>query len=104
MAADAIAPNAYGGQVVTENSEGVGGLITSTGSVARFLAGHAVWDIGGRQIAARYGEMDGTGAGAVSRNDGLDFSYAFNRRVTTPDHDYIKGKIDGFLDSHGSKL
>jgi CubicO group peptidase (beta-lactamase class C family) len=105
MAVDAIAPNAYGGQVVTENSEGVGGLITSTGSVARFLAGHAVWDIGGRQLGfARYGEMDGTGAGAVSRNDGLDFSYAFNRRVTTAEHDYIKGRIDGFLNNHGLKL
>jgi CubicO group peptidase (beta-lactamase class C family) len=73
MAADAIAPNAYGGQVLTENSEGVGGLITSTGTVARFLGTHAVWDIGGRQAGTRYGEMDGTGAGAVSRNDEFDF-------------------------------
>jgi len=105
MAADAIAPNAYGGQVLTENSEGVGGLITSTGSIARFIGTHAVWDIGGRQTGfARYGEMDGTGAGAVSRNDEFDFSYAFNRRVTTAEHDGIKGQIDGFINRHGSNL
>jgi CubicO group peptidase (beta-lactamase class C family) len=105
MATDAIAPNVYGGQVLTENSEGVGGLITSTGTVARFLHTHAVWDIGGRQPGfTRYGEMDGTGAGAVSRNDEFDFSYAFNRRVTTAEHDGIKGQIDGFINRHGSRL
>ena len=32
MAADAIAANAYGGQVLTENSEGIDGLIMSTGT------------------------------------------------------------------------
>ena len=101
MAANAIAADAYGGQVLTENSEGIGGLIMSTGTVARFIAAHSVWDIGGREVATRYGEMDGTGAGAVSRDDGLDFSYAFNRRVTTADHDFIKGKIDSFLNIHG---
>jgi hypothetical protein len=72
---------------VTENSEGVGGLIMSTGSIAGVLARYALWDIGARQRGVRYGEMDGTGAGAVSRIDRLDFAYAFNRRVTTPEHD-----------------
>jgi CubicO group peptidase (beta-lactamase class C family) len=104
MGATAMAPNAYGAQVITENSEGVGGLITSTGTVARFIAKQAVWDIGRRQLATRYGEMDGTGAAAVSRGDRLDFAYAFNRRVTTPEHDDIKGQIDSFLNRHGSKL
>ena len=104
MTAGALAANAYGGQVVTENTEGVGGLIASTGAVARTIATHAVWDIGGRQLGTRYGEMDGTGAAAVSRADGLDFAYAFNRCVTTAEHDGIKGKIDGFLDAHGSRL
>jgi CubicO group peptidase (beta-lactamase class C family) len=104
MTPGAMAANAYGGQVVTENSEGVGGLLASTGAVARTIGTHAVWDIGGRQLATRYGEMDGTGVGAVSRADGLDFAYAFNRRVTTAEHDGIKGQIDGFLDEHGSRL
>jgi len=104
MTPGAVAANAYGGQVVTENSEGVGGLIASTAAVARTIGTHAVWDIGGRQLATRYGEMDGTGAGAISRADGLDFAYAFNRRVTTAEHDGIKGQIDAFLDVHGSRL
>ncbi|WP_020160065.1 serine hydrolase [Methylobacter marinus] len=104
MTATAIAPNAYGAQVITENSEGVGGLVASTGSIARFIATHAVWDMGPRQLATRYGEMDGSGAGAVSRHDGLDFAYAFNRRVTTAEHDGIKGQIDLFLDQHGIML
>lgn len=104
MTPGAMAANAYGGQVVTENSEGVGGLIASTAAVARTIGTHAVWDIGARQLATRYGEMDGTGAGAVSRADGLDFAYAFNRRVTTAEHNGIKGQIDGFLDAHGSRL
>ena len=89
---------------MTENTEGVGGLITSTGTVARMLARHAVWNIGAREFGTRYGEMDGTGAAAVSRNDGLDFAYAFNRRITTPEHDGIKGQIDRFLDAYGSRL
>jgi len=77
---------------------------TPTGAVARTIATHAVWDIGGRQLATRYREMDGTGAGVVSRADGLDFAYAFNRRLTSTEHDGTKGQIDGFLDAHGSRL
>jgi CubicO group peptidase (beta-lactamase class C family) len=104
MSAGAMAANAFGGQVVMENSEGVGGLIVSTGSVAKMLATHAVWNIGPREVGTRYGEMDGTGAGAVSRGDGLDFAYAFNRRILTAEHDLLKGQIDTFLDGHGSRL
>jgi CubicO group peptidase (beta-lactamase class C family) len=104
MAADAMAPNAYGGQVVIENSEGVGGLIMSTGSVARVLATDAVWNVGARESGTRYGEIDGTGAGAVSRDDGLDFGYAINRRITTAEHNLITGQINTFLDQHGSRL
>ena len=78
----------------------------STRSIVRFLAGHAVWNIGPREAlpGTRYGEMAGTGAGAATRGDGLDFAYAFNRRVTTGDHDFIKGQIDAYLDRYGSRL
>ena len=86
MAVDAIAPNAYGGTFALENGEGEGGLIMSNGTVARFLATHAVWDIGPRQPGfARYGKFSGTGAAAVSRPDGLDFAYVFNYQVDDPD-------------------
>lgn len=77
---------------------------TPTAAVARTIATHAVWDIGGRQLATRYREMDGTGAAVVGRAGSLDFAHAFNRRVTTAEHDGIKGQIDGFLDAHGSHL
>jgi hypothetical protein len=42
--------------------------------------------------------------GRQSRADGLDFAYAFNRGVTTAEHNGITGQIDGFLDAHGSRL
>jgi len=100
MAANATAPNAYGGQFTLENDEGAGGLIMSTGTVARFLATHAVWNIGAREWGARYGEFPGTGAGAVSRPDGLDFAYAFNRQVDTTHHDALVSQINAILDRH----
>jgi len=102
MAADAVAPNAYGGQFVLENGEGAGGLVMSTATVARFLATHAVWDIGPRQVATRYGDLPGTGAAAVSRSDGIDFAYAFNRLVDTVHHDAVVGQIHAILDRHTS--
>jgi CubicO group peptidase (beta-lactamase class C family) len=101
MAVDAIAPNAYGGTFALENGEGEGGLIMSTGTVARFLATHAVWDIGPRQPGfTRYGKFSGTGAAAVSRPDGLDFAYAFNYQVDDPEHDALVKQIHAILDRH----
>ena len=102
MAAHATAPNAYGGQFVIENGEGAGGLIMSTGTVARFLATHAVWDIGPRQVTSRYGDLPGTGAAAVCRSDGIDFAYAFNRLVDTAHHNSLVGQIHAILDRHTS--
>jgi hypothetical protein len=102
MAVSATAPNAYGGQFALENGEGAGGLIMSTGSVARFLAVHAVWNIGPREVGGRYGEFAGTGAAAVSGSDGLDFAYAFNHQVDTPDHDAPVRQINAILDRRSS--
>lgn len=98
LAPDAIAPTAYGGQFVMEIGEGAGGLVTSTGTVARMLAAHAVWDIGPRVVAGRLGEFDGTGAGANSRQDGIDFSYAFNRAVTEAEHTELTMSLNTLLD------
>jgi CubicO group peptidase (beta-lactamase class C family) len=100
MDADATAPNAYGGQFTLENGEGAGGLIMSTGTVARFLAKHAVWNIGPRESGARYGDFAGTGAAAVSRPDGLDFAYAFNHLVDNAHHDALVSQINAILDRH----
>lgn len=82
IATDAFAPNAYGGDFVLESGEGTGGLITSAPSIARFIAHHNVWDVGGRKKGTRHGILDGTCTGAFSRDDGLDVAYLFNRRVT----------------------
>ena len=100
MGAGATAPNAYGGQFTLENGEGAGGLIMSTGTVARILATHAVWNIGPRESGARYGDLAGTGAAAVSRADGIDFAYAFNRLVDNAHHDALVGQINAILDRH----
>jgi CubicO group peptidase (beta-lactamase class C family) len=104
MTDDAIDPNAYGGQVVTENSEGVGGLMMSAATVARLIGTHAVWNMGGRETGRRYGIMDGTMSGAISRDDGLDYAYVFNRRVTDPEQNDFTNRLDALLDRYGSSL
>ena len=101
---DVREPKAYGGSFVLENGEGAGGLVTSARSIARFIATHAVWDSGGRQLATRYGTLDGAISGAVSRPDGLDFGYTFNRRVTDAEHDQITNGIHTYLNAHGASL
>ncbi len=101
-ATDAMDPRAYGGDFVLEVGEGAGGLVTSAATVARFIAAHAVWDVGGRQLATRYGELDGTTAGAVSRRDGLDLAYVFNRRVSDVEHDGITNSLNAVLDRQGA--
>lgn len=100
MAASASAPNAYGGQFSLENGEGAGGLVTSSGTVARILATHDVWDIGPRQPGARYGDLPGSGAVAVCRPDGIDFACAFNREVDKFAKNALVDQINAILDRH----
>jgi CubicO group peptidase (beta-lactamase class C family) len=100
----AVEAAAYGGQFVLEIGEGAGGLLTSTGSVARTIGSHAVWDTGPRVLATRHGAFDGTCTGASSRADGLDFAYAFNRRVSDAVHDSITQAIHAVLNRHGAGL
>ena len=102
MTAGATAPNAHGGQFALENGEGAGGLIMSTGSVARFLATHAVWNIGPREVGARYGSRRRDGRGGREPADGLDFAYAFNHRVADTDHDALVKQINAILDRHST--
>ena len=87
-----------------EVAGGSGGLVTSTGTVARFLGTHAVWKVGGRTTGVRHGTLDGTCSGAVSRDDGLDFGYAFNRPVTDAEHDGIIAALQAVLDRQGAGL
>jgi CubicO group peptidase (beta-lactamase class C family) len=104
MSPGAVAPNAYGGKFVLENGEGAGGLITSTGTIARFLGANAVYDVGPRlpfSNGSRYGRFAGSGAAAVNRIDGVDFAFAFNRLVPD-DEDYklLAKQINRIIDRH----
>ncbi|HET7231421.1 MAG TPA: serine hydrolase [Longimicrobium sp.] len=108
-AANVWEPAAYGGDFVLENGEGSGGLRTSAPTLARFIATHPVWNqdhfhVAGRELATRYGTLDGTCSGAQSRGDGLDVGYVFNRRVSGAEHDHVTALIGGYLDAHGSAL
>jgi CubicO group peptidase (beta-lactamase class C family) len=108
-APDALVPSAYGGDVVLENSAGAGGLLTSAPSIARLIARYPVWNtdnahLTGREVATRYGTLDGTSSGASSRDDGLDFAFLFNRRVTDAEHDEIRDAIHSVLNTHGGAL
>jgi CubicO group peptidase (beta-lactamase class C family) len=108
-APDALAPNAYGGSFVLETDTGAGGLVASALTITRVIARYPVWNadtahLTGRELAVRYGTFDGTSSGAVSRSDGLDFAFLFNRRVSDAEHDEIRDAINAVLDAHGGSL
>lgn len=96
---NALAADAYGGAVLTELAPGTGGLATSVSTVARFIGSHAAWDLGGRQPnATRYGDFDGTGTGAHSRDDGIDLAFAFNFWVKDSEKDSLLAELNRVLD------
>lgn len=106
---DALAPNAYGGDYVTETGVGSGGLISSAGSLATLIGRHPVWNadaahLTGREVATRYGTLEGSSSGASCRSDGLDFAFLFNRRVTDAEHDEITNAVNAVLNTHGGRL
>jgi CubicO group peptidase (beta-lactamase class C family) len=112
LRADLLTPNAYGGDFVLETGPGAGGLLASAPSLARFIADHPVWNgwngssphLTGRELATRYGTLDGTISGAVSRGDGLDMAFVFNRRTSDAEHDQITALINNVLDVYGAVL
>lgn len=96
-AANVWAPNAYGGAFALENGEGSGGLVSTAETMARLVSHYAVWGVGGRVPGTRYGILDGTMAGAVTRDDGIDFAYVFNRRVSIAEHDAFTASLNAHL-------
>jgi len=75
------APLAYGGELIYENIDSSGGLLTTASTIARMIGSYAVWGMGGRAAgSARSGSMGGTSSWAASRGDGLDFCCIFNTR------------------------
>ncbi|MFC6015716.1 serine hydrolase [Plantactinospora solaniradicis] len=109
LAPDALAPNAYGGDLVLETATGSGGLITSAPSITRVIARYPVWNadrthLTGREVGTRYGATDGTSSGATSRSDGLDFAFLFNRRVSDAERGEIRDAVNAVLHVHGPSL
>ncbi|MCW2527662.1 MAG: hypothetical protein JWM76_2522 [Pseudonocardiales bacterium] len=107
--ATALAPNAFGGDFVLETGAGAGALVSSTPSLARLVATYPVWNadataLTGRELATRYGTLDGTISGATCRADGLDFAFVFNLRVTDGQHDEINNAIHAVLNVNGAGL
>lgn len=106
---DALAPNAYGGDFVLETGAGSGGLLAPAPSIVKLIARYPVYNVDaahltGREVATRYGTLDGTSSGATSRADGLDVAFLFNRRVSDAEHDEIRDAIRTVLDTHGGSL
>ncbi|HMA35299.1 MAG TPA: serine hydrolase domain-containing protein [Chloroflexia bacterium] len=80
-------PLAYGGEGwLTEVSGGSGGLVASAPAVTALIHHYAVWGSGPRPSgpgpweSVKTGGMAGTSSRAVSRSDGLDYTYIFNTR------------------------
>ena len=96
-----LAPGAYGGTFALEVAPAAGGFATSVTTVARFIGSHAVWDIGPRTIATRYGDFEGTATIAQSRDSGLDLALAFNFWVPDAAKDQLLAKIGPALDAAG---
>ena len=89
----AFVPAAYGNFLIAEMDSG-GGLVASAPAVSAFINRHAVWGMGGRMPgAARSGGMAGSASLAVSRGDGIDWTYIFNT-VEVPEDKDANGKTN----------
>lgn len=95
------APGAYGGSFALEVAPAAGGFATSVTTVARFIGSHAVWDLGPRPTATRYGDFDGTATIAQSRDSGLDLAVAFNFWVPDAAKNQLLARIGPALDVAG---
>lgn len=105
LSIDALAADAYGGAVLTEVAPGTGGLATSVTTVAQFIGKHAVWDLDERNVGPiRYGDFEGTSAGAQSRPDGFDIAFAFNYWVSDADKDKLLADLNSILDKYAFAL
>jgi CubicO group peptidase (beta-lactamase class C family) len=104
MGAKATAPDAHGGKFALEQDVGAGGLIMSTATIARFVATHAVWEIGAResngQLNGRYGKFAGSGSAALCRPDGIDYAFAFNRELDYPEYNLLRDQLQPIIDEH----
>jgi hypothetical protein len=100
---DALEAAAYGGDVLLDSAPGSGGLVTSPATVARFLATHAVYGLGGRMGATRIGTFAGTSACASSMGD-WDVAFALNREISDAEKIAVRDAVFSYLANHGAAL
>lgn len=76
----------FGGDgMFKESTLGSCGLAASATALTRFIGVHAVWGIGGRMTARRYGSTPGCRSAAVSKTNGVDFTLTINSRTGIDD-------------------
>jgi hypothetical protein len=100
---------AYGGTFLLEVAPGAGGFITSSATVARFIGTHAVWDLGDddagtRNLAARYGDFEGSATIAQSRASGVDLAIAFSYWVPDDAKDALLTVLGPIVDGLAPSL
>lgn len=72
--------------LITQLFDAPSGLMTSAQAMATFIHSNAVWGIGGRAPnSARSGSEAGSSSLAVSRGDGIDWTYILNTRWSLGD-------------------
>jgi hypothetical protein len=103
-----VAPSAYGGGFVLENTSGAIGLVTSAPGLVRLIAHYPVWSVD-RYVAARrvdcfWSGLPGATAGVVSRSDGLDFVFLFNLDLSNSARADIRDSINRQLDRLSADL
>ena len=87
----------YGGFFDLNLVDGTGGMTGNAPSIARFISNHAVWGLGGRNVATRFGAAAGDCSAAISRGDGLDVCYMFNRVLNI---DAFNDSVQAWLSAH----
>jgi hypothetical protein len=76
----------FGGDgMFKESTLGSCGMAASATALSRFIGAHAVWGMGGRMTARRYGATAGCRSAAVSNTNGVDWVFTINTRVGIDD-------------------
>jgi hypothetical protein len=103
-----LVPAVNGGEgLITQLFDAPSGLMTNAQAMATFIHSNAVWGIGGRAPnSARSGSEAGSSSLAVSRGDGIDWTYILNTRWSLGDRMATEagGKTVSALDKLGDDI
>jgi CubicO group peptidase (beta-lactamase class C family) len=93
--------------LITQLFDAPSGLMTSAQAMATFIHSHAAWGIGGRAPGSgRSGSEAGSSSLAISRTDGVDWTYILNTRWSLGDRQVTEsgGKTVSALDKLGNDI